>query len=49
LFTDVSGQHIGRIFKGQDVQEEKKDFLALEDGIDTLSRNIGKQLPRDAE
>jgi hypothetical protein len=25
-----------------------KDFLILEDGIDTLSRNVGKGLPFDA-
>jgi hypothetical protein len=24
-------------------------LLSLEDGIDTLSRNVGKQLPHDAE
>jgi len=35
--TDVSGQRIVPIFKGQDVQE---DIFALEDGTDTLSRNV---------
>jgi hypothetical protein len=32
-------------FKGQEVQEE---ILTLEDGTDTLSRNVGKQLLHDA-
>ena len=41
-----SGQHIGPIFKGQEVQEE--DFFTLEDGTDRLSRNVGKGLPLDA-
>jgi hypothetical protein len=45
-FTGFSGQRIGSIFKGLEVQEEK-DFLTLEDGSDTLSRNIGKGLPLD--
>jgi hypothetical protein len=36
LFTDVSGQSICLIFKGQEY------------GTDTLSRNVGKQLPHDA-
>jgi hypothetical protein len=35
------------IFKGQDTQEEK-DFLTLDDGTDTLSRNVGKGLQFDA-
>ena len=39
LLTDVSGQSIGPIFKGQAVQE---DALTLEDGIGVLSRNFGK-------
>jgi hypothetical protein len=43
LFTDVSGQHMGPIFKGQE-----PGLLTLEDGIDTLSRNVGKQLPNDS-
>ena len=56
-FTDVSAQRICPIFKCQEVQEEKKDgktvqagldFLILEDGTDTLSRNVGKGLPLDA-
>jgi hypothetical protein len=39
FFTDVvSGQRIGPIIKGQEVQE---DFLTFEDGPDTLSRNVG--------
>jgi hypothetical protein len=43
-FTDVSGQRIGPILKDQEVL----DFLTLEDGTDTLSRNVGKGLPLDA-
>ena len=35
--TDVSGHHIVPIFKAQDVQE---DIFTLEDGIDTMSRNV---------
>jgi hypothetical protein len=30
-------------------EEGKKDFLILEDGTDTLSRNVGKGLQLDAE
>ena len=45
-FTDVSWQRICPIFKGQEVQEQKKrfffDFLTLDDGAYTLSRNVGK-------
>jgi hypothetical protein len=41
------GQRIGTIFKGQEVQEEKKadvlDILTIEDGTDALSRNVGKR------
>jgi hypothetical protein len=51
IFTDVSGQPLGPIFKGQEVQEENLfflDFLTLEDGTDRLSRNVGKGLPLDA-
>jgi hypothetical protein len=54
-FTDVSGPRIGAIFKGQEVQEEKHncesdflDSLTLEDGTDTLSRNVCDGLPLDA-
>jgi hypothetical protein len=38
-------------FKGQEVQEFLLflDFLILEDGTDTLSRNVGKGLRLDAE
>jgi hypothetical protein len=46
-FTDVSGQCIGSIFKSQEVLFFL-DFLTLEDGTDTLSRNVGKGLPFDA-
>jgi hypothetical protein len=42
LFTDVSGQHIGPTFKGQESEE------SLEDETDTVSQNVGKQLPHDA-
>jgi hypothetical protein len=49
LFTDVSGQHIGPIFKDQEVEDKRHlVFLTLEDGTDALSRNIGKQLTLDA-
>jgi hypothetical protein len=46
LFTDVSGQGVGPIFKSQ--ESKKKRPLLFEDGTDTLSRNVGKQLPHDA-
>jgi hypothetical protein len=46
-FTDVSGQSIGPIFKGQNVLFFL-DFMTLEDGTDALSRNFGKGLPHDA-
>lgn len=36
----VSAQPIGLIFKGLAVQ---KDCMTLDDGTDTLSRNIGKK------
>ena len=44
MFTDVSELRIGPIFKGQEVQDFLfyLDFLTLEDGTDTLSRNVGK-------
>jgi len=38
--TDVSGQHVGPIFKGQAVQEDL-DCVTLEAGTDILSRNVG--------
>ena len=38
-FTDVWEQRIGPVFF---------DFLTLEDGTDTLSPNVGKELPFDA-
>jgi hypothetical protein len=37
--ADVSGQPISPIFEGQE-----NDLLTPEDGIDRLSRNIGKEL-----
>jgi len=40
--TDVSGQPIGLIFKGEGVEDDLLDCLALEDGTDRLSRNVGK-------
>ena len=40
--TDVSGQPIGPIFKGQAVQD---NYLTLEDGTDRFSRNVGAELP----
>jgi hypothetical protein len=43
LFTDVSGKRIGPIFTGQVLL----GLLTREDGTDTLSRNVGKQLPHD--
>jgi hypothetical protein len=45
IFTDVSGQRIGPIFKGP---EEQQNFWTPKDGTDTLSRNVGKGLLRDA-
>ena len=38
LGTEVLGQSIAPIFKGQDV---KVDIVILEDGKDTISRNVG--------
>ena len=40
IFTDVSGQPIGPIFKDQEIQEEKKDFLTLEDGNDCPETSV---------
>jgi hypothetical protein len=42
--TDVSGQPIGPIFKGQ-VVFAFLDYLMLEDGTDRLSRSVGMELP----
>ena len=46
-FTDVSGQRIGPILKDQEIQNRAflLDFLTLEDGTDTLFRNVSKGLP----
>ena len=44
LVTDVLGQHIYPIFKGQAVQKVF-DYLTLEDGSNRLSQNISKELP----
>ena len=38
LLTDVSGQHIGPIFKGQEIPQNGKDCL------DWLTRNVGEDL-----
>jgi len=40
LYTDVSGQPIGFIFKDQ-----AEDCLSLKNGTDMLSRNVGIELP----
>jgi hypothetical protein len=48
IFTDVSGQRIGPIFKAQEVQVVFLDFPTLEDRTENLSRNVGKGLPLDA-
>jgi hypothetical protein len=40
LCADVSGQPVGQILSGEEVQE---DLLALEDGTDWLSRNVGTE------
>lgn len=40
LRNDVSGQHMGPIFMGQEV----RDYL-IQDGTDILSRNVGNRLP----
>jgi hypothetical protein len=39
LLTDVSGQTIGPIFKGQEI-----NFLNLQHGNDSISWNLGKKL-----
>jgi hypothetical protein len=44
LCTDVSGQLIGPIFKVQEVHDFL-DFLNLEDWTDSLSQNVGTELP----
>jgi hypothetical protein len=41
--TDVSGQPIGPIFKGE--EDIFLDFLAIRNGIDVLSRNVATELP----
>ena len=43
FIIDVSGQRIGTVFKGQEIQEDL-DFLTLENGAGRLSRNVGKEL-----
>jgi hypothetical protein len=57
LFWDITRRHVlivyrrfgttyGAIFKDQ--KSKKKRLLTVEDGTDTLSRNVGKPLPHDA-
>jgi hypothetical protein len=49
IFTDVSAQDISSIFKGQEVRDILLlDSLTIQDGTDTLFRNVGKVLPLDA-
>ena len=49
MATDVSGQPIRPVFKGQAVQEGQADqcfdYLIIEAGIDRLCQNVGNQLP----
>jgi len=50
--TDVSGQIIGAIYRGQAAQEDWNvsaflDCLTLKDGIDRLCRNVCAKLPFD--
>jgi hypothetical protein len=45
FFTDVTGQPIGPIFKGQEVPEEFFfDILTFGNGADRLSKNVGTEL-----
>jgi hypothetical protein len=44
FFTDDSGRRISPIFNGREVQ----GFLTVEDGTDTSTRNVGKELLLDA-
>jgi hypothetical protein len=46
--ADVSGQRVDRIFKNQEVQEDKLEFLTFEDGTGRLSRNVGTELTPNA-
>jgi hypothetical protein len=54
--TDVSGQIISAVYRGQAAQDGSQedwnvgaflDCLTLEDGIETLSRNVCAKLPFD--
>jgi hypothetical protein len=45
LLGCYSGQHIGTVFKGQKKSKKNPRFFTFEDGTDTLSRNVGKELP----
>jgi hypothetical protein len=42
LFTDVSGQFVGPVFKNKAVQEYLLGCLALEDGNNKLSLDVRK-------
>jgi hypothetical protein len=43
--ADVSGQYVGSIFKGQEMQISFLYFLTLKDGTDRLFLNVGTELP----
>jgi hypothetical protein len=43
LFWDIAQRRVGVVYR-----RFVLDFLALENGTDTLSRIVGKQLPHDA-
>ena len=46
IFTDVSGQHVGPIFKSQAVKGEfVLECLTLDDGTENLYPNISNKLP----
>jgi hypothetical protein len=47
----MTSERYWNIAQGQEVQQENifsLDFLILEDGTDTMFRNVGKELPLDA-
>jgi hypothetical protein len=45
MVTDVSGQHIRSILKGQSALFSFLDCLYFEDGTDMLLRNVDKHVP----
>jgi hypothetical protein len=46
VFTEVSGQHVGPIFKGQAVKGEFfLEYLILDDGTENLYPNVSNKLP----